>query len=751
MPLSYQAAKNRSQGREGWCILLQHPLRRSPSGKPLRVRRGLGTKDDAEADRLVEQMNRLLADESYWTPAARERALREMDPRIVGIFYDAIEAKFQDPWQLRDSVIPLPSPNDGFARVLLLGPTGAGKTTLVRQLIGSDPRRDRFPSTSTAKTTVFDVELVLAEGKYRAVVSFLSSDRVRHYLEECLTAAVSAAAEGALEQDIVRRLLEHSEQRFRLSYLLGTLSSPVSDEADEDSDGADTQAPEPESPEVTDAERRKLEERLRSYLGRVTTIADAMRGELASRLGVSTDAMEPVDRDAFLELIEDAVRDKEEAQTLVDDILDDLQSRFAQLEQGQLDRDRSGWPTHWVFETTDREVFIKVINRFSSNYAPNFGRLLTPLVQGLRVAGPLKPTWYQGIDIPKLVLMDGEGLGHTPDSAWSLPTAVTKRYEGSDVILLVDNATQPMVAGSQAVLRSLAASGHESKLVVVFTHFDQVKGDNLPNAKAKQNHVQASLDNAIIAIDAAIGSGAGRSLSRHLKEKVFFLGRIDETLSAKRRSTLEELSKLLKVVRAAITPPAPVKVVPVYDMANLVLGATVAAVRFHEFWDSRLLGEHWTRVKALTRRLALVWADEYDTLKPVADMIRLLSEQVMAFIEAPRDWRPAKPRDEECQAATAHVAREFFSRLHTMVSSRLWKERLRQWQSAYDLRGPGTGNLRKHDVKTIYNVAAPVPGVAPVPDASEFLDAIRTEFREAALAGGAEVLWAAPATEGRGH
>lgn len=28
----------------------------------------------------------------------------------------------------------------------------------------------------------------------------------------------------------------------------------------------------------------------------------------------------------------------------------------------------------------------------------------------------------------------------------------------------------------------------------------------------------------------------------------------------------------------------------------------------------------WTRVKALTRRLAEGWDDEYDTLKPVADL-----------------------------------------------------------------------------------------------------------------------------------
>src|SRR5439155_26594037 len=145
-------------------------------------------------------------------------------------------------------------------------------------------------------------------------------------------------------------------------------------------------------------------------------------------------------------------------------------------------------------------------------YAPEFGRLLTPLVQGLRVGGPFKPVWQEAT--PRLVLMDGEGLGHAADSVSSLPTSLTKRYEQADAILLVDNAIQPMLAGPQAVLRSLGASGNEHKLAVVFTHFDQVKGDNLPTTDSKRNHVVAQLDNATKALEGVLGTYAVRSLRR---------------------------------------------------------------------------------------------------------------------------------------------------------------------------------------------------------------------------------------------
>jgi hypothetical protein len=69
----------------------------------------------------------------------------------------------------------------------------------------------------------------------------------------------------------------------------------------------------------------------------------------------------------------------------------------------------SGWPAKWTFGCEERKEFIEQIRWFSSNYAPQFGRLLTPLVDGIRILGPLFPT-FTGTQ-PKLVLLDGQGRG----------------------------------------------------------------------------------------------------------------------------------------------------------------------------------------------------------------------------------------------------------------------------------------------------------------------------------------------------
>jgi len=53
------------------------------------------------------------------------------------------------------------------------------------------------------------------------------------------------------------------------------------------------------------------------------------------------------------------------------------------------------------------------------------------------VKGPLFPEFGSR---PKLALMDGQGLGHTPDSSSSVTTHITRRFGHVDVILLVDSA-----------------------------------------------------------------------------------------------------------------------------------------------------------------------------------------------------------------------------------------------------------------------------------------------------------------------
>lgn len=744
-----------SKGRSSWCVIFRHPVCLASDGhQKLRVRRGLGTSDESEALVLVNELNEILGNEAMWSLGSRQLAEAKYDRRVVSAFYDHMRPDSYDGWCMREEAIPLPGGKgnrEGYARVLFVGTTGAGKTTIVRQILGTDPEHERFPSISAAKTTTCDLELVCNEGSYKAVVTFLPRDRVRQYIAECVSASVISKLDRAPEREVVRRFLEHSEQRFRLSYILGNpMLLGVSDDTNVSDEGDAVGAQPDETAEISDDERKKLLHTFQEYLDAIDQLVNESRTSLvkaAEELGINMETASPEDRDVLQELVEDDLTDREKFHELVDTILEDVETRFDYLTNGELTRGRDEWPIKWTHSAADdqRPQFIRLINRFCSNYAPNFGRLLTPLVEGIRVSGPFRPEW-QTDGAQKLVLMDGQGIGHIADSSSSLSTSITRRFQQADAIVLVDNAAQPMQAGSCAVLQSLAASGHESKLVVAFTHFDEVTGDNLVGTSAKKDHVLGSLDNAVHAIGKAFGRETESALRRLIPGRVFFLANVQQRLKDTAKFTLSELRRLLQNLEAAVVPSAPVEHKPVYDVANLVLAIQKATQEFHDRWHgllgmgsrSGVFAEHWARIKALTRRLGVFRVDEYDTLRPVADLIRLFQTEVSQFLANPLGWEPSTPPDDSNVriAAIDAIRKEVFAHLHELSRKRILDDRVKGWIEAYEHRGRGSTRDRARDVASLYEGAAPIPIEMPGPNANEFLFEVRELIADSIEEGG---------------
>ena len=746
----YSASLSQTQGRSGFSIIFRHPARRDDaSGKPgVRVRRGLGTRDEAEAERLRDQLNILLGDPEYHDTAAQAVAERRFDPRIVDIFFDKMMPEETDFTALREAGIPLPeSGPDGYRRVLFLGTTGAGKTTLVRQLIGTDPLKERFPSTSTAKTTIHDTEIVLAEGDWRAVVTFASSDEVREYLNECISAAVLAAAKRADDAEVLRRLLNHVNQRFRFNYVLGNgpAAAPLNsdfDDAEEESEGEDLLFEEGHDALDMASTVQMLARTVEKLRELALRLGDKLRAEVDEH----GDDDERVADEIFEEELDNLLRDDEGFHQVADAMMEEIEKRFVLLPPGEVQKTRQSWPLTWsgVWPFEKRAEFLRAVSRFSSNYAPLFGRLLTPLVNGVRVAGPFTPTW-NGSDVPKLVLLDGEGLGHTPKSSSAVSTVVSRRIETADAVLLVDSATQPMQAAPLAAMREVVATGNARKLIIAFTHFDEVKGDNLPNASAKAHHVLASAENVLAAFGEELGPYAERALRQRLESARFFFADIDEPLSAATasgRRTMSQIRKLLDAIDAVIERPEVAEARPVYDRMNLVLAIRAAAEAFHEAWRTRLglkskpgfAKEHWTRVKALSRRLATGWADEYDTLRPIADLRKELVERIYVFVQSPLRWTSGpEPADDEKQVCFDAFADNLGRRLLQVCTRRMWHERASQWRDAYDKHGTGSTFVRARIIgDEIYEPAAPVPDVTPSLDRNRFLRQVITEVEKAA-------------------
>ncbi len=625
-----------------------------------------------------------------------------------------------DSLALRERSIPLPGTAEGYRKVLLLGTTGAGKTTVVRQLLGTNPTTEKFPSTSTAKTTVADMEVIVSdEPVFRAAVTFAARDVIEGHLQENVVEAALAAFADKDDAVVGRKLLDHVNQRFRFSYALGRIQAVTADDIiDDDEEDEDDDDLDPEDFGAIDeaATARVLKTAVQS----IRLMVEEYARETAYLLPAD-EVAKHVERNADSDL----PRNPRYAQ-IVDMLLAELMHRFDALDIGVLRHDSRGWPILWTLTSTNRAEFLTTVTRFTGNNAKLFGRLLTPLVNAVRVSGPFLPKWAD--TTPRLVLIDGEGLGHAKSHASPLSTRISRQLDQVDAVLLVDNAQQPMQASAAAALKSVAISGHSAKLHFLFTHFDQVKGDNLDTFTEREEHVRQSLHNVLSQLRAegrqqnpALES-AERVLQLRLEHGAFFVGGIHKQLKPTNnagRRTIDELNKLLALIADPDIANRAGESRPVYRKAELSEGISLAVVEFRDKWQAVLklkdhasiLPEHGSRIKALTRRVANRWDNnEYDSLKPVAELRESLNEQVWNVVQNPQRWLGARPTDEERQTLIDNFMIAVTSRLTDLVESRIVEEPHSEWVEAYAMSGNGSVSRRAHALDArILERGAPLP------------------------------------------
>jgi len=278
----------------------------------------------------------------------------------------------------------------------------------------------------------------------------------------------------------------------------------------------------------------------------------------------------------------------------------------------------------------------------------------------------------------------------------------------------------------------------------LFTHLDQVTGDNLPTFSAKEEHVLASAENVLKAIGDEVGPAAERILRQRLDRARYFVGGIHETLESGKkagRRSIDQLSSLLDALVSGEERGDVGAAKPVFDRMNLSLAVTEAARGFHAKWEG-LLGlrpneaapkEHWTRVKALSRRLAEGWADEYDTLKPVADLRDGLQSQIYLMLQKPVRWEGGEPDDDTKQLIIDDTANAITKKLFVLTQERIQDDTRLAWQAAYAERGTGSTFRRARIISSdVYDRAAQIPTVAASPDQNRFLKAVAGIVRDVA-------------------
>ena len=226
----YTATAKRNPGRKGYVITFRHPLKMDGSKPGKKVFKGLGTDVEVTARHLEARLNALLARSDLHSVGSRVDALRAgFEPIIVDIFYGDLDPSATSHRAQRNRLLPLPAMGPGHA--------GANSRSSVfrrrQDDFASAADRERssagsLPATSTNRTTTCEIEIVTGRNEYSAAVTFLSRHQVQQEVTESLSNAVLKAIESATDEIVMKDLLDDTDQRFRLKYVVGGWTPPTS-------------------------------------------------------------------------------------------------------------------------------------------------------------------------------------------------------------------------------------------------------------------------------------------------------------------------------------------------------------------------------------------------------------------------------------------------------------------------------------------------------------------------------------------
>lgn len=738
---AYTARAYKNTNRKSYAITFRHPGQMENGRPGKKMCKGLGTEDPDDAAKLQEQMNTLLAREDLHSLASRPDAERLFDARIIEIFYSALDPAPTGHRALRANLMPLPpSDGTGYCKTLLLGVTGAGKSTLLRRLIGTNA--DRFPSTSVNRTTTCEIEVITGRTDFSAVVTFLPRHQTHQEVTDSLANAVLKAIEAASDEDVATEFLEQSDQRFRLKYVLGNWKADAQEEEDEFSFELPTSTNERLALAFDSMPLlREVVAKLRQIAASAVQNWQQSNAELSQLIGD--------EREHALDEIQNYAMQSDDFLDLANEVVERVADRFDGI-PGDVVKSPTGWPTAWKYTSSPakRNEFLKTVSWFCGTSPEQWGKLLTPLVTGMRVAGPFKPTWVPANTPYNHVFIDTQGMGHDKRTT-ELSIEISERFEEADTILMVESAHNAFSSNDASqVLETIASTGYTSKFAVLFTHMDAVVGDNLTTAASKREKVYLGGIRNVLDHRVArnVTRTAARQLGEHLKTNTFYFAYLDPSkypsAEASRIEKFEaHLSGELMNLAASLTARQPLALqpaLPKYSFESLGQAVREASMLFQETWDARLgyrrtenvVAAPWQSIKAMTLRYAEGRFDGF-WLRPIDTLIAKTRNVLSRFLETPLEWEGKVVSDDEKAAIIDRIKQLVDKSLTELSKSRLWRIPQPKWQDAYRPSGPGSTFERKPMVRSIFQHQVPVMESISDRWAQAWIDEIKTVVLDA--------------------
>ena len=547
----------------------------------------------------------------------------------------------------------IPMPNN-LPIIYLLGDTGAGKTCIVRQLLGTT--KEKFPSVRRVRTTVAPTEFIITtEPEFKAAFVLKSEEEVSRYVTETLEQALMEAdkvlSEDEGRTDVMEALGDSPDQRFKLRCFLN------------------------------EAAREKLTNRI------VDDLAPRVR------LWVETNFPAETDRSTAIELATECDDIRAHIEKLHAEIMDAIRDQVAAVCS---EPSSTSLPEASLFSSNSRGEFLQKLKNVLSVDEGS----ISPVIEKARIRGPLKSSLLP--ENTEIVVIDGEGIGHDAKESRVLSARHLDYFNISDTIILVEDSETPFTRGGKGALSTVAKNGYLPNLYVAFSRLDKVHTEK-EGREFQRREVDKSLRNVLRAL-----KDEGVQIPKTELECRYFadMDQMEPDDASK--------TELQSLVASIIEKHAQVKsqfVAPSFDFELLESHLSDATRGLRRDWDDYIQGEvdpaPWQTQKAFTNRMSLE-KDEYSYLKPVAGFHDHLITGINTFLLRPVDWADEITENHkgECLQLLTQVVSQ---RVLEYVRTALVTDRNPKWKSAANLRGTGSTPIRSRQILAIIRESAPEP------------------------------------------
>lgn len=558
--------------------------------------------------------------------------------------------RFEELQRRLEELSPIPV---NMPKLYLLGDTGAGKTTIVRRILGTEVLK--FPSVQQKRTTVAVTEYVLSRDlPYRATYLFKTEGQIVDLVSEILEIATENAYTSYRKNDlsaaaVAEDLEETPDERFRLRYIL--------------------------TAEQLEEMAKEIVQFMPVLDAAVTTLCSDLQSN-EDELGVVVDIAVDQHKEALA-----AIKTK---------ILDHIQSKVAEVCDGHRLFSNSDYFQH---SSGDVENFIAKAKLLLSSTKNS----ISPVVEYARLQGNLLATWLP--QNAELVLIDGEGIGHDTREASRLSARHLDYFHFADSIALVEECKKPFASGGKSAIEGVVRNGYLEKFNLVFAKLDEVEaGDG--DGSNREGQIRAVKKGLINVKNALKEDGAELDIGA---ERLYYLSNMNDTQLD--TDSVSEVNRLLASIKAKFEEAKPQFVQPSYDYEMLSSYLSKSSGSFTAKWNSMLSAKHWQTVKAFNRRMCWEW-DEFRDMKPVSDFHSEVTKELDYFISHPNSWDESATPSLQ-QRSIAKVKQEFSKQLLAFARIVILKNYGDGWDDAMSLSGLGSAKIRKKQIHLILEDVLP--------------------------------------------